>query len=134
MAKLTARGRTVVHSVTREYDAETLQRAHDRMYPEGPFSGQKALCIWKRRTERLMSDRSILEKIDVQFQPKQGRRHAGTWRLKGKLKAGVTPAAWLYAGFCLCGWRRANAEGYRCESCGEPAVSGAENVLLSIVP
>lgn len=110
MAKLSARGRTTVVEIYREYSAESLQAETDRRnaetYPEGtwtnfkgeieplPESIKKSLTIWERHTKRLMSDGSILEKTDVRFQPgpyDEGRRHSYGWKLVGKLKAGKTP-------------------------------------------
>lgn len=98
MAKLHARGRTIQAEATREYDAETLQRQHDRYvrtYTPGYIDGtDEALTIWERTTRRLMSDGRILEKRDVQFQPdwldKAGRRHSYGWKVRGSLKAGLT--------------------------------------------
>lgn len=94
MAKLSARGRKAVVECTREYTADQLQAAHDRHYPIGdPLSG-KALTIWERTTRRLMSDGTILEKRDVQFQPdwldERGRKHSYGWKVHGKLKTGLT--------------------------------------------
>lgn len=94
MAKLNARGRRAIVETVREYSAEQLQAAHDRRYPAGsPLSGP-ALTIWERTTRRLMSDGTILEKRDVQFQPdwldKHGRKHSYGWKVHGKLKAGLT--------------------------------------------
>lgn len=105
MAKLSARGRKVVYSVTREYTETELQAQHDRAYakPDDPFYGKPSLCNWERKTRRLMSDGSVLEKLDVRFRPNPnapwegplGRRHSYGWKLTGKLKDDVTPAQWL---------------------------------------
>lgn len=100
MAKLSAKGRTTVVEVTREYDRATLQTAHDRYQrsykPDYVGGSDVALTQWERVTRRLMSDGSVLEKRDVQFQPdwldKQGRKYSYGWKLHGKLKAGLTPA------------------------------------------
>lgn len=99
MAKLTARGRSVVYAITREYSEAQLQAHHDKLYPEGdPLRGQ-SLCIWERKSKRLMSDGKILEKLDVRFRPDQfdpkGRYHSYGWKVSGTLKAGVDPARWL---------------------------------------
>lgn len=92
MAKLSARGRTLQAEVTRERDAAFLQRQHDRLYPDQ--AGEPSLTKWERTTRRLMSDGTVLEKRDVQFQPdwldKAGRKHSYGWKVYGKLKAGLT--------------------------------------------
>lgn len=100
MAKLSARGRTCVAECVREYDAAVLQTAHDRYqasYKPGYIAGSDpALTTWERTTRRLMSDGTILEKRDVRFQPdwldKAGRRHSYSWKVYGKLKAGLAAA------------------------------------------
>jgi len=86
MAKLGARGRVCVVEAVREYGAEELAAA-DR------------LTVWERMTRRLMSDGVVLEKRDVRFRPSglswedpAGERHTYAWKVRGKLKAGLTPA------------------------------------------
>lgn len=94
MAKLSARGRTVQVEVSREYSEAQLQTAHDRHNPDG----QPSLCVWERKTRRLMSDGKVLEKLDVRFRPSpnatwedpNGVRHSYGWKIHGKLKAGLT--------------------------------------------
>lgn len=188
MAKLSARNRTCLVEVSREYDAATLQTAHDRYKlsyePTYVAGSDPALTMWERKTLRLMSNRTILEKLDVRFQPdwldKHGRRHSYGWKVRGKLKPNLTPvdfariyaepkrdgtpSAWTITqgaatsnlpesvvisqrrirqaiesdesiGFCIsCGSEQSgvepDAEGYRCESCGQFSVKGAENLLL----
>lgn len=201
MAKLSARGRTCIVEVTREYTAEQLQTATDRRvardYPDGtwthsgtngpepiPDSIRLSLTVWERKTRRLMSDGKILEKLDVRFRPDgctwddaRGRLHSYGWKVHGTLKPGITsaeftriytapssktgaPSTWTVTqgaivpaviisqrrivravesgesiGFCTsCGADQLgvepDAEGYRCEACGESAVKGAENLLL----
>lgn len=190
MAKLSARNRTTVVEASREYSLEMLQRAHDRYQasyvPDYVAGADPSLTVWERVTRRLMSDGSILEKRDVRFRPTpncswedpQGRRYSYGWKLRGKIKAGLTPAdfARIYSaprkdgsasswavtttglsspkvisqrrimaavrsgesiGFCTaCGAEQCGVEpdanGYTCESCGQPEVSGAENLLLEI--
>lgn len=180
MAKLSARNRTCAAEVTREYDAATLQASTDKVmreadpnYVEG---SRRALCIWSRTTRRLMSDRTVLEKRDVRYQPDalnpEGRRHSYGWKVRGKLKDHLTPddfpriyreIGWTVhvgdpgtpavvldvervaravrrddmTGFCTaCGHSQGgvegDAEGIRCQSCGQPAVKGAENLLLEL--
>lgn len=94
MAKLNARGRQTLYTATIEYDATQLQARHDKVSPDK--AGELPLTKWERVTRRLMSDRSILEKRDVQFQPdwldKDGRKHSYGWKVSGKLKADLQPA------------------------------------------
>ena len=102
MAKLSSRGRTCKVEVTREYDEETLQRAHDRFqasYKADYVAGSDpSLTVWERKTRRLMSDGKILEKADVRFRPSpnctwedpKGRRYSYGWKVHGTLKAGCT--------------------------------------------
>jgi hypothetical protein len=94
MAKLNARGRTVQVEASREYSESQLQAAHDRHNPDGLPS----LCIWERRTRRVMSDGKVLEKLDVRFRPSpnapwedpRGEKHSYGWKVHGKLKTGKT--------------------------------------------
>lgn len=191
MAKLSARNRTVKVEAVREYDAATLQRAHDRFQasyvPDYVPGSDPALTVWERVTRRLMSDGTVLEKRDVRFRPSpncswedpKGRRHSYGWKVHGKLKAGLTaddfariyagptksgkPSPWTVTsgasvipgkviserrilaavqsgeliGFCTsCGADQLGVEpdanGYACQSCGQMAVSGAENLLAEI--
>ena len=187
MAKLSARNRTCHVEITREFDAVTLQAAHDRfeasLKPDYTPGSDKALTTWERTTRRLMSDGTVLEKRDVRFQPdwldKDGRRHSYGWKVHGKLKQGLTPAdfARIYRnptksgkpspwtvtsgstgapaamisstrimrairsgesiGFCTsCGAEQGGVEpdahGYTCESCHQPSVTGAEDLLAEI--
>lgn len=97
MAKLSARGRKVLVAVTREYDQATLERASEHR-GFGP-----SLTVWERCSRRLMSDGTVLEKRDVRFRPSlnplpyddpKGDRHSYGWKVHGKIKAGITPAAY----------------------------------------
>lgn len=110
MAKLSAYGRVMVHEVTRDYSEAALQAAADRrnveMYPDGtwinlagereplPESIRLSLTVRDRVTRRLMSDGKVLEKLDVWFRG-DNRFHSYGWKVKGRLKAGITPARWL---------------------------------------
>jgi len=88
--------------VTREYDVETLQRAHDRFElsykPEYVAGSNPSLTVWERVIRRLMSDGKVLEKRDVRFRPTpgctwedpNGRRYSYGWKVHGTLKAGLT--------------------------------------------
>jgi predicted RNA-binding Zn-ribbon protein involved in translation (DUF1610 family) len=107
MAKLSARGRTCRVEVSREYDAATLQKAHDRYersYKADYVDGSDpALTVWERVTKRLMSDGKVLEKRDVRFRPSpactwedpNGRRYSYGWKVAATLKAGKTPADYI---------------------------------------
>ena len=75
MAKLSARGRTVQVTTVRE---QTI-------------IDPTALCDWRRTTRKLMSDGAVLEKLDVRFRD-DGRKHSYGWKVRGKLKAGLTAA------------------------------------------
>lgn len=109
MARLKARGRTCQVEAVREYDAATLQAAHDRYEasykPDYIAGSDPALTVWERSTRRLMSDGVILEKRDVRFRPSplltwedpQGRRYSYGWKVHGKLKAGLTAADFVRA-------------------------------------
>jgi len=102
MAKLSARGRKPVVEATREYDLDTLQRAHDRYErsykPDYVDGADPSLTIWERATRRLMSDGTIIEKRDVRFRPTpnctwddpKGRYYSYGWKVYGKLKVGLT--------------------------------------------
>src|SRR3954469_16164120 len=104
MAKLSARGRFCLTEVTREYTAEHLQTLHDRYqrsYVADYVDGSDlASTVWERKTRRLMSDGSILEKLDIRFRPDplntwddpSGRRHSYGWKVHAKVKPGVTAA------------------------------------------
>lgn len=178
MAKLSSRGRTCVAEATREYTSEQLQAHHDRTWNDG----KPSLTEWERRTKRLMTDGTVLEKHDVLFRPGPfdypgSRRHSYGWKVAAKLKAGKTAAdfvaiyqaprksgadsPWTVTttgigrtvvisqarivlavesgesiGFCTsCGAERdgvePDARGYTCESCGEPDVCGAEELLTA---
>ena len=114
MAKLSARGRTMVYEVSRDVFEDRLQRQTDlynaETYPDGmwtnlngerepiPDTIRRSLTIWERTTRRLMSDGTVLERRDVRFRPDhydpQGRHHSYGWKVKGQLKAGVTPEDW----------------------------------------
>lgn len=100
MAKLSARGRTTIAEASREYSADDCQRAHDRFErrykPDYADGSDPSPTTWERVTRRLRSDGSILEKRDVIFRPgpydpRDGRRYSYSWKLTGKLKAGLTP-------------------------------------------
>ena len=96
MAKLSARGRTCLAEATREYSAEQLQSAHDKYWADG----KPSLTSWERRTKRLMSDGTILEKHDVLFRPgpyDYGRehRHSYGWKVAAKLKHGKSTADFI---------------------------------------
>lgn len=96
MARVHARGRQTLVEVTREITAEQLQAQHERQYAGDERYGKLSITKWERITRRLMSDRTILEKIDMQFQPDwlepNGRKHYGTWKVRGKLKSQLEPA------------------------------------------
>lgn len=101
MAKLNARGRYPLAEITREFTAEQLQaRAEARGFLQ--MDG-RALTKWERVTQRLMSDGTVLEKIDVQFQPdtqpwpgeENGRKHSYGWKVKGKIRRGKSASSWL---------------------------------------
>jgi hypothetical protein len=182
MAKLSARGRTCVVEITREYDAATIQAHHDQKYHDGQSAGM----VWARSTRRLMTDGTVLQKRDSKMAPSKydpaGQRHSTGWTVRGKLKAGKTaadfarayraprpdgtPSRWTvteygagtrapktivisqdrilkaceaddYTGFCLaCGNEQEGCEpdarGYTCESCGQPDVYGAQELLLGV--
>ena len=178
MAKLSARGRRVLAGVVKEYNEETLQRQAERFEHS---AGKPSLTVYERKTKRLMSDGTILEKRDVTFRPspweREPHRHSYGWKVAAKLKDGVAATAetaekWTdqyiakgftresgtlaapvklslsrieravssgeSVGFCLeCGDKaygvEPDAHGYKCESCGAMAVSGAEECLLSAV-
>lgn len=113
MAKLSARGRVMVHEVSREYDETYLQARTDarnvESYPDGtwlslsgvreplPDSIRLSLTTRERVTRRLMSDGTVLQKIDVWFRGGDPSRqyHSYGWKVKGKIKTGITPADWL---------------------------------------
>lgn len=94
MAKLSARGRYMLVEVSRERTKDWLQDRFNKLQAAGRAIGDKPLTIWERQTRRLMSDGSILEKLDVRFQPDHmdpnGRRYSYNWKVHGKLKAGLT--------------------------------------------
>ena len=104
MAKLSARGRTCQAEVVREYTLDELQSAHDRYQasytPDYVAGADPSLCVWERKTKRLMSDGTVLVKLDVRFRPSQydhdprGRKHSYGWKVEGTLKAGKTVADW----------------------------------------
>ena len=62
---------------------------------------KKPLTMWERKTYALMSDRNILQKTDVRFQPdtlnQQGQKHTYSWTVKGKVKVGVSTEEWVAA-------------------------------------
>jgi len=93
MAKLSARGRTELVRLSKEYTAEQIA---DRLLKTEP------LTDWERVTVALMSDGKILSKRDVRFKS-DGRKHSYGWTVKAKVKADVTPerfrAAYERAGY-----------------------------------
>lgn len=84
MAKLSARGRTEIHRVKKEMAVK----------PDDDVS-------YRKQTVCLMSDGTVLEKMTVRFKPimsfddPKGRLHDWGFKVKGKIKAGVTAEAWL---------------------------------------
>lgn len=52
------------------------------------------LTKWEKKTIALMSNGKVLEKLDVIFHPNffdlLGRKHSYGWKVKGKIKAGLT--------------------------------------------
>ena len=54
---------------------------------------ERELVSWEKVTVALMSDNTVLEKRDVTFRS-DGRKHTWGWKVRGKLKAGATPAQW----------------------------------------
>lgn len=117
MAKLSARGRKELARVSKEYikpDLVTCDVCQGTKIHPSDFldakqgdtctvckgTGQKPpLTKWERKTLALMSDRTILEKRDVRFQPdwldKEGRFYSYGWKVKGKAKEGVTPEKFI---------------------------------------
>jgi hypothetical protein len=89
MAKLSARGRTVVVQFSYALD-------------RGPEID--ALCDWSRITRAVMSDGAILEKSDVRFRA-DGRRHSYGWKVRGKLKPGATGQQ-LLERYLTKGWKQ----------------------------
>lgn len=73
MAKLSSRGRTELARLTK------LETKDD---PE-------SLTTESKTTVALMSDRTILEKRDVVFRS-DGKRHSYGWKVRTKVKEGVT--------------------------------------------
>lgn len=82
MAKLSARGRKEIARVSRE-----------------SIVSDSVFVTWRRVTRALMSDNTILEKLDVRFAPTQyhpdGELHSYGWKVAGKLKADIDPAKLL---------------------------------------
>lgn len=79
MAKLSARGRTELARISKE-DCDPISE----------------LIIWRRKTLALMSDRTVLEKLDVRFKPDsffnpRGELYSYGWKVKGKAKPELTP-------------------------------------------
>lgn len=69
MAKLSARGRTELFRLEKETPTEKLS---DR------------LIDWERKTVSIMSDRTVLQKIDVRFRS-DGKKHSYGWKVYTKL-------------------------------------------------
>ena len=57
---------------------------------------EKHLTSWERRTLALMSDRTILVKDDVRFRS-DNRPHSYGWKVKSKVKPGVTREQFIEA-------------------------------------
>lgn len=74
MAKLSARGRTVVYTVRQTRTTE---------------DGESTTTV------ALMSDNVILQKYSFPFEYSKSGRHTTIWKVRGKLKEGSTPAQWL---------------------------------------
>ena len=82
MAKLSARGRTCLLSMVKEESV----------------TDSDAGVIWRRQTVQFMSDRHILQKLDVKFAPIEGMEHVKDthsygWKDKGLAKPDMNPAA-----------------------------------------
>lgn len=73
MARLSARGRTELVRVSKAEDV----------------TDSDSVVTWRRYTKALMSDGTILEKVDVRFKS-DGSRHSYGWKAKGKAKKGLT--------------------------------------------
>lgn len=86
MAKLSARGRKEIARVDREINV----------------NDPTALTMWRKTTVALMSDGNMLEKLDVRF--RDGHLHSYGWKLRGKVKAEVTPERFV-AHFTSRGYR-----------------------------
>jgi hypothetical protein len=89
MAKLSSRGRT------------ELARLSKLVKNEDPGS----LTSESRTTVALMSDHTILEKRDVVFRA-DGKRHSYGWKVRSKVKEGVTAEKFVEA-FTKLGFARA---------------------------
>jgi hypothetical protein len=79
MAKLSARGRTEIVRIVRETEGEAIRE-----------SLRKLRIVRQRASLVLMSDRTVLQKVDTWYQPSgevwDKPYAAGTWRKRGKLK------------------------------------------------
>jgi DnaJ-class molecular chaperone len=111
MAKLSARGRTKLGQVALEKvmpELDTcLSCGGKGTWTAGEScelckgKGQaQPLCTWERKTKAYMSDGNLLEKLDVRFRPGpydhgKERFHSYGWKVRGKVKAGLTVEAWL---------------------------------------
>jgi|SRR5579885_1818423 len=104
MAKLSARGRIELARVSKEKTMPDIVPCgsckETGKYENGETclgcdgKGQrKPLTCWERITLTLMSDRTILEKLDVRFNdahnPKGYYSHSYGWKRKGKAKEGI---------------------------------------------
>lgn len=122
MAKLSARGRFELARVSKEtyppehkdscvscnstgkYQSDLKSKSGDFTYhlagdtcASCDGSGkEKTLCSWERRTLALMSDRTILVKDDVRFRS-DNRPHSYGWKVKSKVKPGVTREQFIEA-------------------------------------
>lgn len=101
MAKLSARGRIELARVSKEKTMPEIglcnsckgtgkyENGETCIGCEGKGQRQPLTC-WERITLTLMSDRTILEKLDVRFNdandPKGYYPHSYGWKVKGKLK------------------------------------------------
>jgi hypothetical protein len=81
MAKLSAHGRTLVVEATKTTDL-----------PDGEH------VVWRKVTYRLMSDGTILRRLDVRFRSRADGAatvyHSYGWKVYGKLHPAETPKGW----------------------------------------
>jgi hypothetical protein len=78
MAKLSAHGRTELARVSKRIDQASPDPTH-------PYA--------VRYERTMMSDGVTLEKVT--FYPADAPKHDTGWTVRGKVKAGMTPGAWI---------------------------------------
>jgi len=102
MAKLSARGRHKIFEVERQEEVK-----------EGSASSLAGIT-WRKHAIALMSDGSVLERTGWnardQYSPKGVRYESGTWKVRGKIKAGATAES-LLEGYIKKGYRPADLSG-----------------------